>query len=47
MGWQPAINLTTTFNALPMFGAPACYVYAQYTQNVDSVDLHLEFGPTD
>jgi hypothetical protein len=45
MGWQPARDLTTTFNAPLMFGKPACYVYAQYTQNIIYVGFTPGVGP--
>ena len=41
MGWQPPIDLSTTFGAPLAFGKPACYVFAQYTENI----IYLEFTP--
>jgi hypothetical protein len=45
MGWQPPKDLTTTFGAPLAFGKPACYVYAQYTQNIVYVGFTPGIGP--
>jgi len=34
MGWKPANDLTTQWGAPLAVGNPACYVYAQYKQNI-------------
>jgi hypothetical protein len=44
MGWQ-WIDLTVKFGAPSMFGAPACYVFAQYKQNIIYVGFTPGVGP--
>jgi hypothetical protein len=45
MGWQPPRDLTTEFGAPLAFGKPACYVFAQYTQNIIYVGFTPGVGP--
>jgi hypothetical protein len=45
MGWQPPKDLTITFDAPLAFGKPACYVFAQYTQNIIYVGFTPGVGP--
>jgi hypothetical protein len=45
MGWHQPIDLTTKFGAPEIIGRPACYVYAQYTQNIIYVGWGLTVGP--
>ena len=44
MGWQWN-DLSAKFGAPLMFGAPACYVYAQYKQNIVYVGFTPGVGP--